>query len=314
MQSGTSSGSLVSIGLAFTLPALVLTGYWQTIVLLQSTGIALVGGVLGILFAVILRRAFILQETMTYPEGTASAEIINTMIPPERVFGSPDYTQQERQNRKDLLLLLFGVIVGAITKLGSSTFYLWSATAGWGVWVMQRMSLYIGLSMSPGLASVGYIVGYSGGWNWLIGSVLSWFLFTPAVMYWEDIIYPADADPIKSAFSVWGAYTRYIGIGAMLLGSIVIILKLLKPMILSFRSRFKTYIEYWDFGMQHLPLIERDMPPLMSLCLFLMLGAPFTWVAFNFTHDWYISLVAGLLVVFFGFCFSAVGAFMAGGG
>ena len=87
-QSGTSSGSLIATGMIFSIPALMISGYWEEIHWLQASAIALVGGFLGILFAIPIRRALILQDPMDYPEGTATADVISIMLPPEFTVGS----------------------------------------------------------------------------------------------------------------------------------------------------------------------------------------------------------------------------------
>lgn len=313
-QSGVSAGSLVAIGLNFTLPALILIGYWGDIEWFQATVIALLGGMLGCIMGIPLRRAFILSQPLTYPEGMASADIINTLLPPEHVYGSSEYVESRYRNRKALILVGLGILLGGGMKLASSSLFLYDATPGWGFWVGQRFVLYFGLSLSPGLASIGYILGFLGGHTWLIGGMLCWWLFTPLVMMANQSSYPTDLDPVEAVFDTWATESRFIGIGALLLASLAVILTLLRPMFTSLSRRVSTYADYWNWGMMRLPLEERDLPPALTLSILFGLTGPFVALVYYFCQDWTVTAIAALITVLCGFLFASISAWQAGGG
>ena len=78
VQTAASAGESLAAGVIFTLPALLLIGYWDTISYWEVTKIAMVGGILGALFTVPLRRALILKAKLRFPEGVATAAVLKT--------------------------------------------------------------------------------------------------------------------------------------------------------------------------------------------------------------------------------------------
>jgi putative OPT family oligopeptide transporter len=298
----------------FSLPSLVIIEFWEDIDWFQSSGIALVGGVLGVIFAMPIRRALILNEPMDYMEGTATAEVINAMLPPQYIIGTPDYIRQQRRNRKSILLLLLGVFFGAAMKMCASTFFLWQELAHWGIWVASKFVIFYGMTFSPSLTSVGYIVGWRGATNMLIGSVLCWWVFTPVLMVYEGINYPPDAPAVKSAVYIWGAYTRFIGIGSMLLGGAAILLILIKPLVVSTVRSAELFWQYRKKGISNVPLAERDLPSLLVLIILLLLIVPLSWICWNFSRSIPVTAFSIFGTILFGFLFSCITAYMAGFG
>ena len=76
VQTIASAGEVVAAGVIYTLPALILMGYWQSFNYLQTTMIAMIGGILGVLFSVPLRRTMIVKDKLPYPEGLATGEVL----------------------------------------------------------------------------------------------------------------------------------------------------------------------------------------------------------------------------------------------
>ena len=81
VQTAASAGESLAAGVIFTLPALLLIGYWDTISYLEVTKIAMVGGILGALFTVPLRRALILKAQLRFPEGVATCLLYTSPSP-----------------------------------------------------------------------------------------------------------------------------------------------------------------------------------------------------------------------------------------
>ena len=280
---------------------------------LESSLIASIGGFLGVLIGVPLRRAFVILEPLEYPEGVACADVINATLPPESTFGSDEYLVQQTRNRKSLLLLGMGIFVGMFMKLGCSSLYLWKTQVDWAVWVGTSFSLFFGLTISPAIASMGYIVGWRSALNLLFGAVLCWWVFTPLVMAWEHE-YSSDSDALESAIGTWSAHTRFIGIGALLLGSIVVILTLAAPIIRSFRESIRTYLRYREQELHTRPLVDQDLPLSLRVVCFLIALVPLLFVLQELSQMWSASLLSVFFSVFFGCVFSFVVAWMAGSG
>ena len=78
VQTAASAGESLAAGVIFTIPALVIMGYWQHFNYFETTLISISGGVLGVLFTIPLRKALIVKEKLMFPEGVATAEVLKT--------------------------------------------------------------------------------------------------------------------------------------------------------------------------------------------------------------------------------------------
>src|SRR5678815_3276431 len=81
IQTAASSGEALAAGVIFTIPALLLVGYWSDFDYWQTALIATVGGLLGVLFTIPLRRALIVTARLRFPEGVATAEVLKVAAP-----------------------------------------------------------------------------------------------------------------------------------------------------------------------------------------------------------------------------------------
>lgn len=227
----------------FTIPALVIIDYWDSVHWIETSIVALVGGIIGVLFSIPIRRALIIEQGLFFPEGVATAEVLKTILPPEIDKGSALYESTKFKTRKGLFLLAFGALFGVIVKSGSSAFFLWDSVASWGVWINYTVVLYFGITLSPALTSIGYIVGLQAATMMMLGSVFCWWIATPLTMYYQDITYSSSDDAVDISFDVWNSDTRYIGIGAMLFGGIGTIILLSKSIFKGIQSGIKAFID-----------------------------------------------------------------------
>src|SRR5213078_232175 len=145
VQTAASSGEALAAGVIFTIPALLLIGYWTSFDYGQTAAIAMVGGVLGVLFTIPLRRVLIVTERLRYPEGIATAEVLKV--------GSGGGTAVA-----GFRTLLSAAIIGGLVKLGESGLRLW-AEALEGAARAGRAVVYGGVNLSPALLAVGFIIG-----------------------------------------------------------------------------------------------------------------------------------------------------------
>jgi len=106
VQTAASAGESLAAGVIFTIPALMLIGYWDSISYIEVTKIALIGGVLGALFTVPLRRALILNAQLKFPEGIATANVLKT-----------GHESKSSQSSKSLKLIGWSALTGAVVKL-----------------------------------------------------------------------------------------------------------------------------------------------------------------------------------------------------
>jgi putative OPT family oligopeptide transporter len=224
VQTVGSAGESIAAGVVFTLPALLLLGYelpWTKV-----AAIAIVGGLLGVLLMVPLRRALIVKEhgTLIYPEGTACADVL--------IVG------EERGVQAKTVFWGFGL--GALYKFLNAGVALWqevparifSRTLASGG---RELIGEIRAEVSPELTGVGYIIGPRIGGYLFAGGVLSFFVLIPAIALFgaglTSPIFPAtilikDMSPMQLRAN----YVFYIGAGAVTAAGLISLARAL-PMI-----------------------------------------------------------------------------------
>lgn len=206
VQTVGSSGEALAAGVIFTLPVLYLwgetPGFWPIFPL------SLLGGLLGLLFMIPLRRLLIVQEhgRLTYPEGMACAEVI---------VAAQSAGPQAR-------LLFTGIGVGG----------LYTALQKFGFWTSEpdiavKLADYrtsIGADVTPELLAVGYIIGPRVAAVLLAGGAVGWLVLIPLIYLFGGATVPVPPEVIRIAemdsFTVWGKYIRYVGAGAVAFGGL----------------------------------------------------------------------------------------------
>src|SRR5881409_2870901 len=197
VQTAASSGEALAAGVIFTLPALLFIGYWTSFDYGQTAAIAMVGGLLGVLFTIPLRRVLIVTERLRYPEGIATAEVLKV--------GSGGGTAVA-----GFRTLLSAAIIGGLVKLGESGLRLW-AEALEGAARVGRSVVYGGVNLSPALLAVGFIIGPNTASVVFLGGALSWLVLLPLYSAWLGS--PENLPAIEAAKSIGDRKIRYVGIG-----------------------------------------------------------------------------------------------------
>ena len=150
VQTAASAGESLAAGVIFTIPALVLLGYWNTFDYVEVAKIAAIGGVIGVLFTVPLRRALIVTAKLKYPEGVATAEVLRAGDKAKK--GTSD------DGSGGLKTIGIASLVGGIMKVCQQGFAMWHAEMA-GAITFSKSIFGLGTDLSPALISVGYIVG-----------------------------------------------------------------------------------------------------------------------------------------------------------
>jgi len=141
VQTAASAGESLAAGMIFTLPALILLGVWQQFHYWEATMLVTLGGILGVLYAIPLRRAFVLDSDLRFPEGLATAEVLKA-----------GYRQGGT-----IRSLLLGGITAAGFKFAQTGLHMFPGTV-MSAWQTSRSVFAFGLDLSPALLAVGYIV------------------------------------------------------------------------------------------------------------------------------------------------------------
>ncbi len=308
VQTAASAGESLAAGVIFTIPALVIIEYWDSIDPWEVTKIAMMGGILGILFTVPLRRALILKAKLKFPEGVATAKVLET-----------GHESDPDKSENSLKIIGISALIGGIVKLGTKFgFNIWSESIG-GATKIGNAIFGMGSSLSPSLVSVGYIVGRNIGILAFSGGLISWAVAIPIYSYYNglDTYTINDWSPnygiLKMSFfdianDIWSEKIRYLGVGAMVVGGIWSIIQLFKPLIESMKLSLKTLNRDSD----SVPLEERDLPINYVFIGILILLVPICLTYFNVISSWGAAVILSLTMCIFGFLFSAVAAYMAG--
>ena len=293
VQTAASAGESLAAGVIFTLPALLLIGYWDSISYWEVTKIAMVGGILGALFTVPLRRALILKAQLRFPEGVATAAVLKT-----------GHETDANKSKESLKMIAFSALLGGFVKLGELAFGIWSSALG-GAVAIKGAIFGMGASLSPSLISVGYIVGRNIGILVFSGGVISWVIAIPIYSY----MYGFEGENyFDIANGIWNAKIRYLGVGAMVVGGIWSVIQLAKPLIESIQLSIKTLKESAD----NLSLEEKDLPINYVFMAILAMLVPISLTYFGIIGSWTSAIILSLVMTIFGFLFSAVAAYMAG--
>ncbi len=290
VQTSASAGEAVAAGVIFTLPALVLMGVWSGFSYIQVTLIAGFGGILGVLFTIPLRRALIVNSELEFPEGIATAEVL-----------------QAGQEGGSMRAIIAATGLGAFIKLGETGLRLWAPIAE-GARSMFGTVGYFGASLSPALVAVGYIIGLNVAVLVFVGGAINWLLVMPVMLAQQDL---AGGDPLTMAQTLWSQQTRYIGVGAMVVGGLWALVNLKKPLAEALRSGVAAYRDI-PAGATALVRTEQDLPMQWVLAAIVASVVPLFGLFYYITDLLWISAVMAVIMLIAGFLFSAVAGYMAG--
>src|SRR5881409_967926 len=318
VQTAASSGEALAAGVIFTIPALLLVGHWTAFEYWPTTAIALVGGVLGVLFTIPLRRALIVQARLRFPEGVATAEVLKVGSKAEPGPGPARGMAAARANRtseagRGFRILLAASLLGGMAKVAESGCRLW-AEALEGATAVGRSVMYLGINLSPALIAVGFIIGLNTAFVVFLGGVLGWVVLMPA--YGALVGVPDNVPAIVAAKDLWSRHIRFVGIGAMLVGGLWTVAQLREPVLMSVRTLMEAYRHETARAIGHrrsLPLrTERDASLPWIVVPFLLSLIPMALIYRAVVGSAGLAVGMTLIMVIAAFLFSAVAGYMAG--
>lgn len=327
---GAAAGEALAAGVIFTIPALVLLGTWSEIQYVETTIIALLGGILGVLWMIPLRRALITKTDLPFPEGVAVAAVLTTTV------GGAKATDSKGGSGVSGIWLMIGVVAAALFKFGQvgvKTFAgqvhglinIGKYNIGGGE---KDAVLYGGTATSPALLGVGWIIGPKIASFILVGGLIGWVILAPLIALATGLPTPDVSNPevvkdvmglgagnlelgsqIWGFFQIWGDYIRYIGVGAMVVGGLYTIFKL--------RSNLAEGIREAVVGLKggEVSAKKRTDQDLNFKFVFLAIGAltiPVFILYGYISSQWAISGIMAVFAILFAFIASAIAGYMAG--
>ncbi|HWP94877.1 MAG TPA: oligopeptide transporter, OPT family [Gammaproteobacteria bacterium] len=298
VQTTASAGEAVAAGVIFTMPALYLLGFWSDFDYAWVAAIAALGGVLGVLFSVPLRRALIVERKLPFPEGMATAEVLKA-----------------GDTGAGIRVLAGAALAGGAAKFCEVGLHLWSGTAEGARYLAGKVVGYFGTNVSPALLAVGFIVGLNIAIVVFAGGAIAWYVFVPLYSAFPELdpniaayaaTHPAALD---LGYEIWDTKIRYIGVGSMLVGGIWSLIEMRHSLLAGIASaRGVTLAGGWN-GVPH---TERDLPLFWILLGSLAMVVPIYLLYDAIVDSTGIAAAMAVIMVVAGFLFAAVSSYMAG--
>lgn len=294
VQTAASAGESLAAGVIFTIPALVLLGVWMEFDYWETTMIAGFGGVLGVLFTIPLRRALIVEDALQFPEGVATAEVLKV----------------GESGGAGVKYIAWAGAIGAVYKLGQTGLRWWSSSVAWARETGSSL-VYVGSDLSPALVAVGYIVGLNIAVLIFAGGALNWWVAIPILTAMGGGV-PDGVSAADHAGMLWSTQTRYLGVGAMVVGGLWALIRLRSSLVRGIRSGVAAYKHARTPGAVAVERTDLDMPMHLVGIAILVAIVPLFFIFEYFTGSAGMAAFMAVVMAIAGFLFSAVAGYMAG--
>lgn len=220
----SAAGTLSSI--IFILPGLLMIGYWAGFPFWQTAAICSIGGILGVLYTIPLRRVMVVKSRLPYPEGVAAAEILRVGSHDE-ADGQPG-AGVRKSSGPGLRDILSGGLVAAAFSLLSSGFKV--LAEGFSVWLSAGQAAFrLSTGFSLALVGAGYLMGITAGIAILIGVVIAWGVAVPLLSV-NSVLAAGQSLP-ELATKLWSSQVRFLGAGTIGIAALWTLATLFKPMV-----------------------------------------------------------------------------------
>jgi len=313
VQTAGSAGESIAFGLGVTMPAIMILGFDLEITRVML--VAVLGGLLGILMMIPLRRALIVDQhgLLKYPEGTACAEVLKAAASTET--GTSRSTTEAIVNRETAgggKVIFSGFGIGFLYQAAMGAFKMWKDTPQ-KIFAAPFNAGSISAEISPALLGVGYIIGPRIASIMCAGGVLAYLVLIPAIKFFGEHTTTAIAPgtiPISemSPNDIRGAYILYIGAGAVAAGGIISLLRSLPTIWHGLKAGLGDLRGRSGSGEQA-PRTQRDLSMRIVIVGCLALIAIMMMVP-QLNLQW--NLLGAFLIVAFGFLFVTVSSRLTG--
>ncbi len=313
VQSAGSAGESIAFGVGVTMPSILILGF--DLELSRVLLVAILGGLLGVLMMIPLRRALIVAQhgTLKFPEGTACAEVLKAGASAESKAAASARSRKGAAAAgidTNPAIIFIGFGIGLLYKTLMALFRLWKDIPE-KVFGAPFKGGSISTEVSPELLGVGYIIGPRIASIMCAGGVLSYLVLIPAIKFFGDHaagIIPPGTMPVgeMGPHQVRGAYILYIGAGAVAAGGIISVLRSLPTIWHALRGGLR------DFGgNRNTPAATARTDRDISF-KFIIIGLLGLLAAITLAAPLNMNILGALLIVVFGFIFVTVSARLTG--
>jgi putative OPT family oligopeptide transporter len=243
----SAAGTLSAI--IFVLPGLIMVGWWTGFPYWQSVAVIGLGGILGVMYSVPLRRALVTGSDLPYPEGVAAAEVLKVGA---GVGGA-------EENKRGLAAITLSSLVSAAFFMLAKTRLLTDAAAR--TFHVGAGGSAVSASLSMALIGVGHLVGIAVGIAMVVGMLITWAVIVPHYSAHDAALVAASGGDLEALVtSAFRTKARIIGAGAMGVAAIWTLLRIIGPIIKGISTAITASRARRAGGQDSLALTERDLP------------------------------------------------------
>ena len=319
VQTAGSAGESLAFGVGVTMPAIMILGF--ELELMRIALVTVLGGLLGVLMMIPLRRALIVKQhgILKYPEGTACAEVLKAGASDESKAAASDYWREDKQSASakkisrgtSALTIFTGFGVGLLYKVLMDAFKLWRGVPEkvFGPWYKGGS---IGAEVSPELLGIGFIIGPRISCIMAAGGVLSYLVLIPMIKFFGE----AATGPVAPGTTpiaemgpheIQGAYILYIGAGAVAAGGIISLFRSLPIIWHGITEGLRDVSARSKGTAQGVTRTTHDL----SLKV-VVIGIIVLITAITFAPSLHMNLLGAFLIIVFGFLFVTVSSRLTG--
>lgn len=315
VQTAGSAGESIAFGVGVTMPAIMILGFdleFSRVML-----VALLGGLLGILMMIPLRRALIVQQhgKLKYPEGTACAEVLKAGASAESRAAAAkgagiDASKMEEVTHSGAKTIFTGFGIGFLYMVVMQALKGWRDTPE-KVFGAPFKAGSVAVEISPALLGVGYIIGPAIASIMCAGGVLAYLVLIPAIKFFGEGIsgvVPPGTIPIRemSPGDIRGAYVLYIGAGAVAAGGIISLMRSLPTIWHGLKEGLKD-LKGGKAASEAAPRTDQDMS-----MKYVIGGIVVLLIAIMAARTLHMNLLGAVMIVVFGFLFVTVSSRLTG--
>jgi putative OPT family oligopeptide transporter len=271
----SAAGTLAAI--IFVLPGLIIVGWWNDFPYWTTAAATAVGGILGVMFSVPLRRALVVDTDLPYPEGVAAAEVLKV---------GDESREGGEESRKGLYVLVTSSVAAAVFTLVAKTRLLAEGASTFFRVGPAATGLAGGFSFA--LVGAGHLVGISVGMAMLAGLIIGWGILLPILT--SGVPGPA----AEVANRIFHADVRFFGAGLIGVAAIWTLIKLIVPVFGGIKGALAA--SRARSGGKELPLVERDIPVNVIALVILAMLVPIAFLLWQFNLGGPLASSAGSLI------------------
>jgi putative OPT family oligopeptide transporter len=276
----SAAGTLASV--IFVLPGLLMIGWWANVPFWPTFGACAVGGVLGVMYTVPLRRALVSQSSLPYPEGVAAAEVLKVGMASR---------EGAAEGKAGLRAVIWGSLTSALFAAAAAAKLMAAEVA-----VFFRTgagATGIGASSSLALIGAGHLMGITVGIAMLAGLIIAWGILVPLMSNLTPMA--AGAEAAGHALGIWSKQVRMMGAGVIGIAAIVTLAGLAKPILGGLKSAMEAARKAKLEGAS-LDRTELDIPIYIVGLVTLLSMVPAGWLLASFLQGGPLASLAVPLV------------------